>query len=163
MKIESIDRSIDEVFNSGYFKIPRFQRAFSWEKEQIEDFWADVIVDNEGDYFIGSIVLYEESEEKKVFGIVDGQQRLTTITLTLCALRNAFKREGFNELALGVHAFIERKNIDNENEFVLKPESSYPYFQEYIQKNAPPDVTVEGPPMLTTTSCGAASVLKLQG
>lgn len=143
MKIESSDKSIDEILNLGYYKIPRFQRAFSWEKEQIEDFWADVIVDNEGDYFIGSIVVYEESQRSKIFGIVDGQQRLTTITLTLCALRNAFNREGYTDLALGVHDLIERKNIDHENEFVLKPESSYPYFQEHIQKNAPPDVDVE--------------------
>lgn len=139
MKITSLDKSIDEVLQLGYYKIPRFQRPFSWEKDQIEEFWADTIADNETDYFIGSMVIYEEDKNKKVFGIVDGQQRLTTITLTLCALRNAFAAEGFTDQAAGVHGRIERNNIDNEPEFVLQPETSYPYFQEHIQKFGAPD------------------------
>ena len=35
MKIESSDKSIDEILNLGYYKIPRFQRSFSWEKDQL--------------------------------------------------------------------------------------------------------------------------------
>lgn len=143
MKIESSDKNIDEILNLGYYKIPRFQRPFSWEKDQIEEFWADAIADNDCDYFIGSVVVCQESDKKKVFGIVDGQQRMTTITLTLCALRNAFEREGHHDLALGIHELIERKNIDHENEYVLQPETSYPYFQEHIQKIGIPDVYIK--------------------
>ncbi len=57
MKIISLDRNVEEVLSGGYYKIPRFQRPFSWEKDQIEEFWSDTISDNEVDYFIGSLVI----------------------------------------------------------------------------------------------------------
>ncbi len=139
MKITTLDKNVEEVLSLGYYNIPRFQRPFSWEKTQVEDFWSDTITDNTADYFIGSMVVYEEDRAKKTFGIVDGQQRLTTITLTLCALRNAFENQGFHDQAYGVHNLIERKNIDNKPEYVLQPETSYPYFQEHIQKFGNPD------------------------
>lgn len=140
MKIQSLDQNIEDVLTLGYYKIPRFQRSFSWEKDQVEEFWNDTVAENDADYFIGSMVVYEEDKKRKLFGIVDGQQRLTTITLTLCALRNIFAQEGFRNLAAGVHNLIERKNINNEQEYILQPETSYPYFQEHIQKWDNPDV-----------------------
>ncbi len=140
MKIESTDKTVKGVLSQGYYKIPRFQRPFSWEKDQLDEFWADTVSGMEPDYFIGSIVVYQEDNAHDVLGIVDGQQRLTTITLILCALRNAFKSEGLNDLAAGVHSLIERNNINNVPEYVIQPESSYPYFQEHIQKNTPPDI-----------------------
>jgi len=38
MKIESNDKNIQQLFTMGYLKIPRFQRAYSWEKAEVEDF-----------------------------------------------------------------------------------------------------------------------------
>jgi len=70
-------------------------------------------------------------------GIVDGQQRLTTITLMLSALRNAFQTFGESDLAKGVHNFIEKADIDNVNIFVLDSETSYPYLQSHIQSFIP--------------------------
>ena len=67
-------------------------------------------------------------------GIVDGQQRITPITLLLCALRNALKKEGFSSLAKGLHGLIERADISDQLFYVLQTETSYPYFQEHIQK-----------------------------
>ena len=139
MKIESTDKTVKGVLSQGYYKIPRFQRSFSWETDQLEEFWSDTISDAESEYFIGSIVVYQEDSTNDILGIVDGQQRLTTITLILCALRNAFKLTGETDLAQGVHNLIERNNINNVAEYVLQPETSYPYFQEHIQKNAAPD------------------------
>lgn len=143
MKITSLDKTIGEALALGYYRIPRFQRPFSWEKDQVEEFWEDTIADNETDYFIGSMLVYEENKSKKWLGVVDGQQRLTTITLILCALRNAFDAEGLKDQAEGIQALIERKNIDNKPEYVLQPETSYPYFQEHIQKFGQPDTELE--------------------
>jgi uncharacterized protein with ParB-like and HNH nuclease domain len=99
---------------------------------------------NEAQYFIGNFVVYDD---KTAMGVVDGQQRLTTITLLLCALRNAFEREGFSNLAKGIHALIERADISDHRFYVLQTETSYPYFQEHIQKfGGKPGVPVDAGP-----------------
>lgn len=132
MKIESNDRTVDELLRMGYLRIPRFQRPYSWERNEVEDFWSDTIVDADAEYFIGSIVLFRYS--KNLFGLVDGQQRLTTITMLLCSLRNLLKSQGHEELAKGLHQLVERADIENKNQFVLQTETSYPYLQEHIQR-----------------------------
>ncbi len=145
MKIEANDKEIQDIFSLGYFKIPRFQRPYSWEDDEVTNFWTDVIKQSGVNYFISSMVVYQT--KKPYFGIVDGQQRLTTITLMLAAVRNAFITLNELNLAKGVHGFIERKNIDNEDEFILNSETSFPYLQDHIQSfngfNIPCDVGTE--------------------
>jgi len=131
MKIEANDKEVQDIFSLGYFQIPRFQRPYSWERDEVENFWVDLINDKSENYFIGSMVVYQS--KKPYFGIVDGQQRLTTITLILAAIRNAFVGLGEDNLAHGVHMYVEKPNIDNEKEFVLDAETSFPYLQDHIQ------------------------------
>jgi len=138
MKIEANDKEVQDIFSLGYFKIPRFQRPYSWTDEEVRDFWQDVVIRGHGHYFIGSMVVYQT--EKPYYGIVDGQQRLTTITLILAAIRNAFLDYGDENLARGVHQYIEKSNIDNINEYILKAETSFPYFQAHIQSFKKEDV-----------------------
>jgi len=68
------------------FEIPNFQRAYTWRNKELQDFFNS-IVENDKEYFIGNIVTVDEKPLK----IVDGQQRLTTISLLLCAIRDLFK------------------------------------------------------------------------
>lgn len=117
---------------SGYYRIPRFQRPYAWDRENIQEFWDDIIRDKPENYFIGSMVVFKDGAQR--FGVVDGQQRLTTITLLLCALRNLLSERGYDDLAKGIHSLIERPNIDNKPEFVVSTETSYPYFQDRIQQ-----------------------------
>lgn len=131
MKIEANDKEVQDIFSLGYFRIPRFQRPYSWELDEVESFWNDIVNEKTDSYFIGSMVVYQK--KKPLYGIVDGQQRLTTITLLLSAIRNGFRKLDENNLALGVHKYIEKPNIDNEQEFVLNSETSFPYFQKHIQ------------------------------
>jgi len=141
MKIESSDQTITDLFNSGYFVIPRFQRPYSWDQENISEFWDDIVRNKPSDYFIGSMVVYRIADRR--YGVVDGQQRLTTITILLCVLRDTLETEGFKQLADGLHQLIERKNINNEMEFVLQTQTSYPYFQDHIQKYGKPELDAE--------------------
>lgn len=141
MKINCIDKEIQKILETGYYVIPRFQRPYSWDKDNIDEFWNDSILENENDYFIGSIVVYKTDGSK--FGIVDGQQRLTTITMILCALRDAYSEQKFNDNALGVHNLIERIDLYNKKQFILQTETSYPYFQEHIQKMDDPEIEVK--------------------
>lgn len=141
MKIESTDQDIRTLLSSGYFKIPRFQRPYSWDRENIQEFWDDIVRESPIDYFIGSMVVFKTGGQ--YYGIVDGQQRLTTITILLCVLRNTLDNLNFKDYAEGIHGLIERKNIDNIPEFILTPESSYPFFQDHIQKWGTPDVKID--------------------
>src|SRR5262249_31922012 len=76
MKIESTDQDIRNLLSSGYYLIPRFQRPYSWTRENIQEFWDDIVRDRPIDYFIGSMVAFKEGNQR--YGVVDGQQRLTT-------------------------------------------------------------------------------------
>ncbi len=74
--------------------IPIYQRLYSWEKEQCKQLWDDIIKiggdDKMDGHFIGSIlyVLNRITHSNNALLIIDGQQRLTTITLLLTALRD---------------------------------------------------------------------------
>lgn len=78
-----------------------------------------------------------------VLAVVDGQQRLTTATLLLCALRDAFNAAGLKDQGAGAHGFVERKNVDNKSTYVLDTETSKPFLQEYIQKEGAPDLEAD--------------------
>lgn len=141
MKIESKDIDIESLLAGSIFHIPRFQRPYSWDEENINEFWNDIVSNKGNDYFIGSMVAFKK--QKQQFGVVDGQQRLTTITILLCVLRDSFRALGCGDYAKGIHLLVERENRSNKREFVLKTESSFPYFQEHIQKfDGPPDAIV---------------------
>ncbi|GHS46859.1 hypothetical protein VN1165_09970 [Helicobacter pylori] len=77
------------------FVIPIYQRVYSWEKEQCKQLWDDIIKTGGNDqiegHFIGSIVFVHDGIYATNYNellIIDGQQRLTTITLLFIALRN---------------------------------------------------------------------------
>ncbi len=141
MKIICIDKDIKQVLETGYYNIPRFQRPYSWEKEHINEFWNDTVMGSEIDYFIGSFVVYKTNQG--LYGIVDGQQRLTTLTMILCSIRDCYIGEGLEDLARGVHNLVERVDLSNKKQFILQTETSYPYLQEYIQKFDDPDIDVQ--------------------
>ncbi|HEX7455488.1 MAG TPA: DUF262 domain-containing protein, partial [Gallionella sp.] len=99
-KIESADLSISALFNDFYV-VPDFQREYVWEERNIEQFLDDIldefsdshgdITAGEAEYFIGSIVSCKE-DNTGAFQLIDGQQRLTTIYLILCVIRDRLLR-----------------------------------------------------------------------
>ena len=88
-------QTIDTLFKSFYV-IPDFQRPYVWTKKQVRELLDDIRAehqDNGADgthYFLGSVVVY--SEEPATYSIVDGQQRLTTLFILFCALRDRIKQ-----------------------------------------------------------------------
>ncbi|GAA7092336.1 hypothetical protein ID0205_11430 [Helicobacter pylori] len=77
--------------------IPIYQRLYSWEKEQCQQLWDDIIKIGGNDkmegHFIGSILYVSNKDSGNPILIIDGQQRLTTITLLLIALRDYLNDE----------------------------------------------------------------------
>ena len=129
MNVNANDKTIEAILSGGFYQVPRFQRPYSWDTSEVEDFWEDV-AESGNDYFIGSMVIFNGGAAS---GLVDGQQRLTTVTMMLAAIRNEFMRLGDLDAADGVQTLIERKDPKGKRRFVLHTESSYPYLQAAIQ------------------------------
>lgn len=91
------------IIRNNYIVVPRYQREYSWEAEEVSDFWSDMIttIRDGQEYFLGTIVLSDEAP-KGCKSIVDGQQRMATTLLLLCALRDAFTSEGDKDAANGI-------------------------------------------------------------
>lgn len=102
MKADSL--SISKVFSSGgdvQYTLPHFQREYAWDKENwdtlLEDIWDVYEIynpDDEPEHFMGALVVIQDGTRNgtiPVFKLVDGQQRLTTISLLLCALGKLVK------------------------------------------------------------------------
>jgi uncharacterized protein with ParB-like and HNH nuclease domain len=83
-------KSYKEILSSTVsFHIPTFQRAYNWRPKQIAQLW-DSVIENDRQYYIGNIVVVQHSTENIQSGylVIDGQQRLTTLSLFLIAVRN---------------------------------------------------------------------------
>ena len=89
MAIRAEEKELRRIFSDDYlFEIPGFQRPYAWTTEQTENLFYDLVtaLDTEPHYFLGSIVLIKEPDIPSA-QIVDGQQRLTTLTILFCVLR----------------------------------------------------------------------------
>ncbi len=85
--------SFEEIIGSRKkFIIPKFQRDYSWDTDQWDDLWQDIVkAKNEKDeHYMGYLVLQNDSSEKTNF-IIDGQQRFTTITFIILAAIKSIK------------------------------------------------------------------------
>lgn len=86
--------TLPEIFDKGnrYFVIPNYQRGYSWGKEQWSDLTTDIgyVISGKKRYthYTGTLVAASIEGEDNVFEVVDGQQRLTSFTLLLAALRH---------------------------------------------------------------------------
>lgn len=80
------------------FTIPVYQRAYSWEEKQWRDFYLDLKEQTRynSEYFYGNILLQTIKKDHK-YNIIDGQQRLTSITIFLRSLFNIFKERNLGE------------------------------------------------------------------
>lgn len=145
MDFKPEEKTIKDLLVSGHqFEIPRFQRAYSWEKRHYSEFLNDIILNlklnSEGQisadaYFVGTMLFIGNFVEanKSVIKVVDGQQRLTTITILFSVLSDLFKKVGDIPLAERIFKYIMGTDDDNREVRILKTKSNYPYFAYYIQ------------------------------
>lgn len=87
------NKSISEIFSSDkIYRIPNFQRPYSWKDDQIDQLWDDLYSayeDNQNMYFLGSIVVVD-NEEEAYQDLIDGQQRITTLMILFNVLLKNF-------------------------------------------------------------------------
>lgn len=144
MNIKTYDKTIKDLFISGHlFEIPRFQREYSWDKKNYEEFFLDMLNNltlkdgqlNNSSYFLGTMLFIGNFTENidRVIKVVDGQQRITTITILFSALASIFRDAGQEGLSEAIFRYVMSKDDNGDDVRILKSNSSYPFFSFYIQ------------------------------
>jgi uncharacterized protein with ParB-like and HNH nuclease domain len=84
--------NLNELFGNGkIYRVPQFQRDYSWDQDNWEDLWNDIELAEASRtaHYMGSVVL--QSANNKEYSIIDGQQRFTTLTLISLAIISTIK------------------------------------------------------------------------
>ena len=106
---------IDLFEKFDYIKVPDYQRAYSWEEKQIEQFLLDIkeYLDKDINYYIGHFLFEKKKDNEKIGYIIDGQQRLTTIIIFLSSAFEKIKKLNNGELSaeeLNIYKSIIEEN-----------------------------------------------------
>lgn len=86
--------NIKSLFSSSKYRIPIYQRNYAWGKAEISQLLQDIIdyIPEQRNYYIGTLVVYERNENGSIFfDVIDGQQRLTTLSILLSVLQNEYR------------------------------------------------------------------------
>jgi uncharacterized protein with ParB-like and HNH nuclease domain len=127
---------------SDVYKIPEYQRPYSWNVEQWEDLFNDIKELNENEvHFLGSIIVVPEGSHKlgiNYFNIVDGQQRLATLLTLLIAIRDLAKEKGNNNLANHInnkylYSVIYRDNQEKKESKLILGKQDNNVFQKILE------------------------------
>lgn len=122
-KRPEVSREKVETVFSDHYRIPPFQREFSWQRENVSDLIEDLdglVTRSESYYFLGQIVTTTQDSDENLEQpyVVDGQQRLVTIQLLACYLYKRMSDSRFSETAPLLLQMV--KTIENRGGFRLK-------------------------------------------
>ena len=134
MEVQATNMLIQHLFKKGEFEIPNYQREYEWDAGDIEELLED-ISESEPDshYFIGHMV-FEGKMDGNKFQVIDGQQRLTTITILLCVIRDRLYTFGEEKAANNIHnTLVFTTNDEDEPYPILRNMMPYPILQKYVQ------------------------------
>ena len=120
-----------DIESGVVYAIPRYQREYTWSRAQWDALFDDLL-DNELHYFLGSIICINQSQDTlavQELELVDGQQRMTTLSLLLAAIYDSF-----NKLPnLGIEQQIELYNL--KHKLVLKKAPNQPRLIPQVQNS----------------------------
>ena len=105
----------DLLHRDYFFRVPEYQRPFSWEQEHFQELIQDLLdAEKDQDYFLGTIVVHRKDNEN-LRDIVDGQQRITTLMILFACLRDLIVDINYKNQ-------IQEKIIQRENQVDGIPE-----------------------------------------
>lgn len=158
MKAEAM--SLTFLDNEGLVRIPFFQRGYVWNIENWDDILIDLLDFNKS-HFLGSLILKQlekQTGKPKEVLVIDGQQRLTTLSVLLRALYNSFDAETQKNCDSSVKNYLFFKKNQTDKDFFVKIEHSKidkKYFQKVIKNEVTQDeydaIVVENPATKTTS------------
>ena len=124
MAFEAKDETVGELLNKVVFSVPRNQRRYVWEKDNWDELLEDILFScrsGKKAHFLGSIVLKDEGKKEGIarYTIIDGQQRITTITLILIAIMKLFVERKMQDEFLGTIDYVMTTNNRNQKMPIL--------------------------------------------
>ena len=138
-KISAKEYSLSKIFSADFeYHIPKYQRPYSWIEDEaailFDDLYDFYELDNDDNYFLGSIVLIK-SDNKPYSEVIDGQQRLTTLSIFLAVMADTFSTEQYKELC---KAYLQEKGnqleMINAQPRIFLREKDQSFFNKYIQE-----------------------------
>tara|TARA_A100001391_G_scaffold191538_1_gene164957 strand:- start:855 stop:2684 length:1830 start_codon:yes stop_codon:yes gene_type:complete len=135
-KISNDQYTIKSAFKNCFYIIPDYQREYVWTEKEVHQLLQDIsdqmeVADGQ-DYFIG-MVLVSPTSEKDCFEVIDGQQRLTTFFLLLCALRKRFEGQ-IQKAAIETLISESVTTPEGDEVMVLKLDPRYENASEVMEK-----------------------------
>ena len=106
---------VKDFFNGRFFEIPKYQRGYAWDVQNVRDLFDDITesIESNSNHYIGTIVLSKDKEDDEKFHVVDGQQRITTISMIIKAL--------VSQLGANDKAYYERFYLKEGDRIRLTP------------------------------------------
>lgn len=127
MKLTAVSKTVNEILSrNSFYDIPRNQRKYVWEKEQLSQLYEDIFINEDGvNHFMGCIVLEENNiDNGDYYNIIDGQQRLTTFSLLLLSISKIMFECNDDKKAMSNKKYIVG-DIDGEEINKVRIEDSY--------------------------------------
>ncbi|WP_172386812.1 DUF262 domain-containing protein [Streptomyces sp. MNP-20] len=127
------------------FQVPLYQRTYSWSEKQLAQLWNDILEQAElvdsgtsaSTHFLGSVVLAPSPQNEATFPrwlVVDGQQRLTTLSLALTAIRDHIADEKPDEAErIGEEYLINKRKQGDEYFRLLPTQADRPQFAAHVR------------------------------
>ena len=145
--MEAHVKTVREILHSGdQFLVPFFQRQYSWTKKEWHNLYTDAVAliqgGDEAKHFLGPLVctpFHHVPGDGPRYQLIDGQQRLTTLTLALAALRDVARLHDLSDLADEIHEdyLVHRRRQDLERFKVVPRLEDRRTYEMAIDGNAP--------------------------
>ena len=124
------------AFKECFYIVPDYQREYVWTDKEVNQLLEDIneqLDSSKSDYFIGTVLVSSSNDDNDHFDVVDGQQRLTTVFLILCAFRVLTKKR---DQAAAIHDILRSTHFDKHAtvETKIKLNLRYENANEVIEK-----------------------------
>ena len=140
MPFSAQDRLLEDLWgnSSKKYEVPRYQREYSWGTDEVDNLWNDLFSDDE--FFLGSIVLKVGSGQDRT-EIIDGQQRMLTMTILQAAIRDTAHEIGLETQADRINrSEIYRSGAFGGGHYIVNPAPSLKdYFRRSVQQYPGPN------------------------
>lgn len=140
MSFTAQNRLLEDLWGNSTKKyvVPRYQREYSWGTDEVDNLWNDLFSDEE--FFLGSIVLNIGSGTNRT-EIIDGQQRMLTMTILYAAIRDIANDLGLeSQAAIVNNTEIYRSGAFGGGHYIIYPADSLKdYFRRSVQKYPNPN------------------------